>query len=44
MSFVQLLNSSKLDVLDVYVDEKLEQLNRDIATMEKVGSSDGEKV
>ena len=37
-------NSSKLDVLDDCVDEELEQLNCDIATMDNVGSSDGEKV
>ena len=44
MSFIQLLNSSKLDVPDDGVDEELKQSNCDISTIEKVGSSNGEEV
>ena len=44
MSFIQLLNSSKLNILDDGVDEELKQSNRDISTIEKVGSSNGEEV
>ena len=44
VSFIQLLNSSKLDVLDDGVDEELKQLNCDTTTMQKVGSSKREEV
>ena len=44
MSFIQLLNSSKLNVLDDGVDEELKQLNSGTTTMQKMGSSEREKV
>ena len=44
MSFIQLLNSSKLNVLDDGVDEELKQLDCCTTTMQKVGSSKREKV
>ena len=44
MSFVHLLYGSNLDVLDDSVDKKLEEFDGDITTIEKVRSSDGEKI
>ena len=44
MSFVHLLYGSNLDVLDDSVNKKLEEFDGDITTIEKVCSSDGEKI